>query len=711
MAPHSRISSALLAFSSKLKLPKKGAKTETPNSKFKANEDFLNGGKSPKAFISAVDEKVVDLASHKKGGFHFSIPFGISRGNGRSQEEHEVQPETSTSDSSEGISNRVQARPGRLNVIFGSFRSLLTHRPGFLQRQSHDVKPVTGAAEDFIDDLSMDEAIALLESEMAEDLAPDIYSPQETGLARFKPVKQISEKFNDLIKRQTMTITVENEVVRIVVFQDREVVAWGVANPKQDPFRGLEMARNDEEYTSRMKGLLNELKFRRLRVVADLPFYVPLMRNIQVPKIPKKYMDSVVVSEVLETVPFTDEEVDIPWQFKRSGDGSDVFAVAVPKKAVDEHVETLKSLDVHPNAAYSRSTGLAFAVGIANAVVVHLTRGQAAVILVLEGTARTVNRVELDPAHLDDELQAEIVNQAIEQVEVYYQPDARSSEPALLPVLITGPLVDDNSLADAIAKGLPNEIMPFAPAITYPEHFVPHEYAVNIGLALGDLARSKPKKKLAPLRQPTVNLLSARHLPKPWPVWPAATFVTMLMLGAMAVNFTSQVNGLELQAGTLETRLENLQRQERRMKLDQGQATALEQRIVSTQEQQDGLLDQLALLELDKNYLLQRAHWMTAAALTPGVRVDNVAQQGNGFGVTGVAFSYEDVLEYSANLRQSALFSSVQVVRVTGGGTKQEMSVGYSLKVTVLPDFGVEEETRPEDGENTDGTAESSPSS
>ena len=708
MAHHNRFTSALRTFGSKLTFPVRGEKTKAPR-------DFLGEDSNPRAFISAVDERVEDLASDKRKGSLFSIISSVSFkwGNGhrdRSQHNDETQKHTDQSaDSPASVSNRIEPLGGWWHSFSHTLASSIRFRPSIFQGHAPKPEPDLAATEEFMNDLTMDDAIALLESEMAEDLAPAIVDQKEQGLARFKLIRQVSEKISELFKRRTMTITVENEVVRIVVFQDREVVAWGVANPKKDPFRGLEMARTDAEYPSRMKGLLNELKFRRLRVVADLPFYVPLMRRLQLPKIAKKYMDSVVVSEVLETVPFTDEEVDIPWQFKRSAEGSDIFAVAVPKKAVDEHVEILQALDVHPNAAYSRSTGLAFAVGIPNAIVIHLTPGQAAVILVHEGTAITVNRVELDPANLSSELQAEIVTQAVEQVEVYYQP-ADSAAQRTLPVLITGPLVEDGPLAEAIAGSLPNEIMPFTPAITYPEHFVPHEYAVNIGLALSDLARSKVKKRLPSERKPTVNLLSQRHLPKPWPVWPTAIFVTLLMFGVMAVNVTSRVNSAELEAGTLDTRLQNLERQERRMKLDQGQATALEQQIASIDQLQDDLVDRLTVLEQDKDYLLQRAYWMTTAALTPNVRVNSVAQQGDGFGVTGVAVSYEDVLAYAANLRGSELFTSVQVVRVSGGGSGKEMSVGFNLKTVVLPDFGVEEESDTPEGEDSGPTTGSEPS-
>jgi Tfp pilus assembly protein PilN len=556
--------------------------------------------------------------------------------------------------------------------------------------------PIT---DEFLESLTLEEAVALLQAEMEETEAE-----QATALVKRshlpESLQHATEKVHDLVKRRTMTLTIENEVVRIVVFQGREVLAWGVANPKKDPDRGLEMGILDEEYPSRLKGLLEYLQFHRLRVVTDLPLYVPLQRHFHIPRIPKRYLDSVIVSEVLESVPFAEEEVDVPWQMKKNSQGDEVFAVAVPKKAVDQHVDLLKEMNVQPSAAYSRATALTFAAGISNAIMVHLAPGQAAIVLVREGVAEIVHRLELLSSDTSVDEQAEMVAQAIDQVLGSYQrvePKAAPSHPPLargemegsaLPVLLTGQLAGEALMAEALRRALPYEVLPFAPPVTYPEHFVPQEYAVNIGLALSDWNKTRPRRKISRQRMPSVSLLSERHLPKPLPVWPAATFITLLMLGVMAINVSSQVNSVELEAGTLETRLQNLERQERRHRLERGQARAIEERIAATELFTDTLNTKLDTLDQDTDFLLQRAGAMTREALPSGVQINSIGQQGDGFGISGTADTYEDVLRYTANLRETGLFSDVRAVRLSGGGSDDgEGKVNFSVDIKINEDF------------------------
>ena len=179
------------------------------------------------------------------------------------------------------------------------------------------------------------------------------------------------------------------------------------------------------------------------------------MRQLQLPKIPKRYINSVIVSEVLEIVPFSEEEIDVPWQTRKTDQGNDIYAVAVPKKAINEHVEVLKGMNIQPSAAYSRATALAFAAGVSNAVVLHISPGQIAIILIREGAAQVVHRLELPWGNSITEYQAELVMQAIDQVLTYYEPNNAELLNLKLPVIIMGQSVGEHPLVDSIREALP----------------------------------------------------------------------------------------------------------------------------------------------------------------------------------------------------------------------------------------------------------------
>ena len=51
---------------------------------------------------------------------------------------------------------------------------------------------------------------------------------------RWWALKNMTRAVNNVVRRRTMTITVEDGVVRVVVFQGKKAIAWGTANPEED---------------------------------------------------------------------------------------------------------------------------------------------------------------------------------------------------------------------------------------------------------------------------------------------------------------------------------------------------------------------------------------------------------------------------------------------------------------------------------------------
>ncbi|MCH7625668.1 MAG: hypothetical protein IIC83_07065, partial [Chloroflexi bacterium] len=402
-----------------------------------------------------------------------------------------------------------------------------------------------------IGDLNLEQAIELLQNELQWSDAPQPEEGRDIRSRLPDGVNKLIDRAKDYLGRRTTTLTVENGVARIVVFEGNEVVAWGLANPDSDLRRLLGVGAQDENYPSRLEGLLEEIQLRRARIVTDLPLYTPLLRSFQLPKFRSKYLDPVILSEVLETIPFDERDVDVAWQYRQNNSGNEVFATAVPKTVVDKHIEVLRGLNVQPSAAYSRGTALAYAVGVPNAIVVHLAPEHSAVVLVRERAPQIIQELGLPEEAAGVERRIEVITHAVEQVGSYYQPLNGRSEDPLPPVIITGEFSVESGLLAKLRVALSNEVISFvATDIVYPEHFPPQEYAVNIGLALGDRARTKLRNKIKGDRGPTINLLSDRHLPRPWPVWPAASFMTILMLVVLAINFTPLVGNLEVEAAT-----------------------------------------------------------------------------------------------------------------------------------------------------------------
>lgn len=508
-----------------------------------------------------------------------------------------------------------------------------------------------------------------------------------TGLAAL--AAGLREEFHRLRHPRTVTFCVENGVIRTVVFEGNEVVAWGMSDPHEelvkldsavaDGSQPTEGDARDEAQAAeagtanggtpsvgwrpaRLRALFDEVHIHRGRLVTDLPIYTPLIRYLRMPRVGRRYLQQVILSEVLDSIPFSAEEVDITWRLRRAEKGQEVVAVAVPKAAMDSQVQAVRQASMRPAATYSKATALAFAAGLPDVLVLHLVPGRASIVLVSDGVPRVVHEVELAErgANLLD--QAESIARAVDQVEGYFQTLEVSEESPAMPVMLTG-VSSDGPLAEAVCQMLQREVRPFVSPVSYPRHFPPIEYALNIGLALAHKARGRPRATLPRKKAVSINLLPERYLPQPLPIKPVAVFVSILLFGSVAFNFNSQVNDMSLEAATLSSRLDQLERQARQHRLSLARASATESDIEAANQLSLSLESYLDSLQKEIESLLSRLDTITREALPPGVEIATVALQGNELSLAGSAPSYEHVVQYTANLRASGLFTGARIQR------------------------------------------------
>lgn len=495
-------------------------------------------------------------------------------------------------------------------------------------------------------------------------------------------LQRLGHGISQSLRRCTTTLSVENGVVRVVVVKGREVLAWGTVNLEEEREGEEESIAQDQDErdADRLQALLKELHVRRGRLVTDLPLYTPLMRRLQLPKIRRGYLEQVVLSEVTETIPFSQDEVDITWQYRRNGTDQEVFAIAVPKKTVDDHVRLLKKANIRPAAAYSKAMALAFTAGVPDAIVAHLGPSQATIFLVRGKAPLVVHQVELPEGDTGPQEQAEAVARAVELVDSYYQPFDSKDEGQPLPVVLSGQLTRRAPLVEALQHLLEREVLPFASPFVYPDHFPPSEYAANLGLALADRARTKARGKLPKQKAPSVNLLSERHLPQPLPIRPVAAFVALLLFAIVAFNTTAPVDAVVSTTAELSTRLATLQRQERLHQLSLSHARTIEKRTQAVNQLADGSESLLVDLQDQMYTFLVRADTLTQKALPPNVELSTFLLEGDSFVLTGTAYTYQDAFYYRENLRASRFFTNVNILQIMASETA---SVTFHLKASV----------------------------
>ena len=186
------------------------------------------------------------------------------------------------------------------------------------------------------------------------------------------------------LHRFTVTLSMEEGVIRIVVFRGSQVVKWdhvtlspeiGISSEEPDP----------PSDSARFRQVLTELNIRRARVVADLPLFTSLERQFRLPRASRSYVQPMVVAEVLDTIPFSGDEVEIAWHSQHVQGGYDVVAVAAPKSTIDSQVRFARDAGLTPRGTYSKASALALASGLPNAILIHNQPAETGIVLV--GTA------------------------------------------------------------------------------------------------------------------------------------------------------------------------------------------------------------------------------------------------------------------------------------------------------------------------------------
>ena len=192
-----------------------------------------------------------------------------------------------------------------------------------------------------------------------------------------------------------------------------------------------------------------------------------------------------------------------------------------------------------------------------------------------------------------------------------------------------------------------------------------------------------------------------------------AAFVAILLFGIVAINVATQVETVVLDATTLSNRVVNLERQARLQRLSAGRTRAIEQNVEVVKQFTASLDSQVGDFEADTKGLLAKLEAITQDALPPDVRVTVLSMDGSAFVFSGRASSYDDVFQFTRNLRDIApdIFSIVKILRITSAegaelvdedSEARKGSVSFEVTATAfsLPD--TDDEDAEEEPDKTD---------
>ncbi len=483
------------------------------------------------------------------------------------------------------------------------------------------------------------------------------------------------------LRPTTVTLSLEDGFARIVVFNGAKIIAWKKAaiekaayGPVQEPEEGPAEPRVFRPLGSLLDALAADTHVRIKRVVTDLPLYLPLLRHVPLPSVKGRYQREIIRAEVMETVPFGPDEIDLFWNVHQivhqivQSEGSrrerslEASVVALPRAPVDSQVQLITDSELSLKAAYTGSSALAVAVGIPDVTIVHLSLTQGTIVMVRRGVPRVVHQVELIGRNSGVDDQAAALAFAVDQVSGYQSLELPETGVAALPVVFTGELSGRDSLLLAVARATDRPVQPYQAAGECPDGMAAAEYAANIGLF--QAARSKPGGQDRIRHNPVLNVLPERHRPRPLPLVPAGAFIALLVLAMLAFNVTGWVSNVAGEARALTAKLDIREEQARDYRLAVARVQAFTRRTDEASLEAQELDSTMADLKRQMETLLGRLESISALAASNDVQLTRMAPEPFGFSIVGGAANHAQVLAYAAALRAAPGFEDAMVQQV-----------------------------------------------
>ncbi len=540
------------------------------------------------------------------------------------------------------------------------------------------------------------------------------------------------------LKPIILTLTEDSGLVRVVAFRGDTVIAWSCANleratasaglysraPEEGTFKSVEPGESDspgpidresapEELvddlgqvspqisTEEIKHveptgfarLMAEMPTRRVRLVTGLPIYAALIRHFPLPdKVRKRYLERMIVAEVLDGIPFEEDEVDISWRLRRDTGSHEALAIAVPKASINSQVKLAGETGLKPKAAYAQATALTLMADADDAIVVHLEPDHLAVVLVREGLPLVVHQQPFpasvpeadsrtDPSAVSGlDARCNALSGALDQVLGYYLSLGPQEQCDDLPVVLVGQQAGLEELLEALPRVLGRQVRIAQPAVKFPTEFPWGEYVVNIGLLLADNLRGDSWGKSSKQAGAAVNVLPQHHSPTQTPLVPVIGFAALVSLVVLAFSVGGAVQERQVEAHLLSLAREIRLDQEREQRLFANIEGGLASRLAEARGRELALTSGLGELKLRIDTLVSRLNTITRAALPPGVQLTSMVPERAGIALAGNAGTYEAILQYASNLRQSGLFQNVTVLQAAGSGRE---NLGFTVMASI----------------------------
>ncbi|MBM3156619.1 MAG: hypothetical protein FJ004_04975 [Chloroflexi bacterium] len=471
-----------------------------------------------------------------------------------------------------------------------------------------------------------------------------------------------------MFSRTVVTLNIESSDIRFLVVSGKRILDWGsIPLPPGAVKHGL--ITNAAEVGSDISELFAGKKIPRQGVAASLSGLRSTLRVISLPRIKAKLVDEAIQNECEKEMPVPLNELYLyhkPLEAKKDSVQS-FLTLGVLRDLLDTEKKTLSLAGVRPSVINLKPLALARVVNREEALIINLEQETFDIIVVLGGIPVVMRTMTFrgEGISLQDRVR-QLMDELSRTAAFYNASHAEHPLKTATPVFLTGVLANDGSAWDVIKAAIANPIEKLATPLECPAELPLPQYAVNMGLALGQAIGNRAAATGgARLNLVNPNLLQVKRKAQPPSlkgiIFSAASVALVCLLFFIYQMKSESDAAVTDILGELDGVYEQIAERNQAISTMSGTLNMIETGIIELAAEQEAYAAVPSASDLSGSLKL------AIAELPQGVELISIEETSGQINLSGNAGSKSSVTEYASALEQTGAFYKLYVASMIVG--------------------------------------------
>jgi type IV pilus assembly protein PilM len=463
--------------------------------------------------------------------------------------------------------------------------------------------------------------------------------------------------------KKITTLFIRDTSVNLLVMNGKRIEKWA-SLPLEPGLVSQGLIVDEAQVADRVKQLFKETGAQASKVITALSGHDSLYRIITLPELPEAILPEAAKREARRTIPTPLEEVYFSYQRLPSPTRGEsrIFLVTYPRNLVDALIRTLHQAGVRPYIMDLAPLALCRIPNEPRAIIVNTRLERLDVMAIADRLPQVIRSVCLPGEAESLEERLPLIAEEFNRTVAFYN-SSHMEKPldSTVPVFVCGDLAGVPEAWQSVVGGAGYSVSPLPLPVELPDGFNPHEFMVNIGLALKELL---PEKEEANFSLVNFNALPQAYVPPRFSIARVLVPVGIVIGIGLIIFGAVSVQRNRAYTEDLRSQLESTQGS---VTQKQGEIGILRTQAASLGAIAGELDDRITTMERNRVTVYLDLKDVIGAA-EEKVELISISHIGNSITVNGMASDAGSVYEYARYLRDDSAreFSGVWVSPVQG---------------------------------------------